>query len=88
MYVLYVHSLNKVNVMAFLLKVRGYPKMQNYQKLLKDPFRRVYVSFYTFTLVFTVVKELNEEHMYLFTVTPRGAIIHLTVRNSKRHAFL
>ena len=39
-------------------------------------------------LVFTVVKELNEEHMYLFTITPLGTIIHFTVGNSKRHTFL
>ena len=39
------------------------------------------------TSVFTDVKELNEEHMYLFTMTPR-TIIQLTVGNSKRHAFL
>ena len=38
--------------------------------------------------VFTEVKELNEEHMYLFTMTPLGSIIHLTVGNSKRRAFL
>ena len=37
--------------------------------------------------VFTDVKELNEEHVYLFTMIPR-TIIHLTVGNSKRHAFL
>ena len=38
-------------------------------------------------LVFTDVKELNEEHMYLFTMTSLGIIIHLKVGNSKRHAF-
>ena len=38
--------------------------------------------------VFTDVKELNKEHMYLFTTTPLGTIIHLTVGNFKRHAFL
>ena len=34
-------------------------------------------------LIFTDVKELNEEHMYLFTITPLRTIIHLTVGNSK-----
>ena len=38
--------------------------------------------------VLTDVKELNEEQMYLFTMTPLGTVIHLTVGNSKRHAFL
>ena len=39
--------------------------------------------------VFTDVKELNEEHMYLlYTMTAVGTIIHLTAGNSKRHAFL
>ena len=37
--------------------------------------------------VFTDVKELNEEHMYLFTMTQIGTIIHLAAGNSKRHAF-
>ena len=39
-------------------------------------------------LIFTDVKELNEGHMYLFTMTPLGTITHLIVGNSKRHAFL
>ena len=39
-------------------------------------------------LVFRDVKELNEEHMYLFTMTAVGTIVHLTAGNSKRHAFL
>ena len=38
--------------------------------------------------VFSDLKELNEEHMYLFTMTAVGTIIHLTAGNSKWHAFL
>ena len=33
-------------------------------------------------LVIKDVKELNEEHMRLFTTTPPGTIIHLSVGNS------